>query len=189
MHAYRKCKRLLSQRTDFDLVWAWAWLCVSASNDDDDDDDTMADGSDKLKLFFARFSKGEGGTPRPPSFAQYAAYPIAELFFASFGFDLITAKCASTPLCTHTHTLSDCCVCVCIVVACRCIFQIFLCTVAHYAPPTLRPCLCPSLFHIFAFSHFYILGAAENSASLFEFFCEIFHASIQIFPCRKYFVF
>lgn len=55
MHAYRKCKRLLSQAR------LRLQLRVNQTGAGPANDDTMADGSDKLKLFFARFYQ----TPPP----------------------------------------------------------------------------------------------------------------------------
>lgn len=61
MHAYRKCKRLLSQaRLRLQLRLSQQTGAVTGAGPANDD--TMADGSDKLKLFFARFYQ-----PPPPA--------------------------------------------------------------------------------------------------------------------------
>lgn len=139
----------------------------------------MADGSDKLKLFFARFSKGEGGTPRPPSFAQYAAYPIAELFFASFGFDLITAKCASTPLCTHTHTHSQTVVCVCVLLLRVGAFFKYFYALSH---TTLPPRSAPASAHLFStFSHFRIFTSWVQRKTLPRFSNSFAKFSMRVY--------
>lgn len=145
MHAYRKCKRLLSQaRLRLRLRLRLSQTGAGPANDD-----TMADGSDKLKLFFARFSpplpRQSKCTYRPTTFFSLETLGFV---FCKKRFDLITANVRVLLLFvfvyTHTHSYTLLCV------ACRCIFQIFLCTVAHYAL-----LCCQQMFS--AFSHFHIL--------------------------------
>lgn len=112
MHAYRKCKRLLSQAR------LRLQLRVNQTGAGPANDDTMADGSDKLKLFFARFYQ-----PQPPCPANRNAptsFTLATLgmvFFCKKRFDLITANVrvllfvfvcrhSHTRTYTHTHTQS-----------------------------------------------------------------------------------
>lgn len=180
MHAYRKCKRLLSQAR-LRLQLRLSQQNGAATGAGPANDDTMADGSDKLKLFFARFYQ-----PSPHCTANRNAptsFSLATLgivfFFCKKRFDLITANvrvllfvCRHSHTRTYNHTNTHRLVC-CVSVHFSNIFM-------HCR--TLRSALLPvKVFSIFAFSHFAfcILGAAENSASFFEFLRNL-PQSIQI---------
>lgn len=167
-------------------------------------DDTMADGSDKLKLFFARFYHPPPPCPAnrnaPTSFSR-ATLGIVFFLQETLWFD--NSKCASasirirmqtlthTHYHSHTHTFTHSCV-----LRVGAFFKYFY-ALSH---TTLCSALLPlNVFNIFAFSHFAfsILGATENSASFFEFLRNL-PQSIQIFllllllllqlrPCRNIF--
>lgn len=130
-------------------------------------DDTMADGSDKLKLFFARFYQ-----PQPPCPANRNAptsFSLATLgivfFFLQETLWFDNSKCASASIRIRMQTLTFTHSCLLRVGA----FLKYFYALSH---TTLCSALLPlNVFNIFAFSHFVfcILGAAENSASFFEF--------------------
>lgn len=164
MHAYRKCKRLLSQAR------LRLRLQLSQTGAGPANDDTMADGSDKLKLFFARFTplipRQSKCTYRPTTFFSLATLGIV---YSKKRFDLITANVRVLLLFVfvYTHTL--------LCVACRCIFQIFLCTVAHYAL-----LCCQQMFS--AFSHF-AFWVQRKTLHRFSNSCEICHRVYKFCCC------